>query len=283
MLAVEFLRCPVCQSALADAPGKLSCDKQHAFDIAKEGYCNLLRGKSRGDTKEMLQARRTFLDAGHYALLSSALNAMAGKALAHDAAGALLDLGCGEGYYLGRLHAHLLQQGRNLSALGADISKEAIKMAAKRHQTLSFVVADINQTLPFQSGCASLILNIFAPRNPAEFHRLLAAHGHLLVTIPGDAHLQELRDMLGLLDIEADKAEKVKAKLAPWFDALEEQEIVARARLHGADLLALATMTPNGWHVTDEHTQRLLASPELEVTFSFRCLRFQRRTQAAAV
>lgn len=296
-----IFHCPICDEPLAPEGAALTCPRGHTFDVAREGYVNLLRGKPRGDTREMARARRTFLERGWYAPLARRLCALAAVALAEPgapgagAAPGVLDAGCGEGYYLGQLMEALDQEasgGAEVPAhgtasrlasgertyLGVDISKDAVRMAARRYPGARFVVADVTRRLPVATGAVALLLDVFAPRNAGEFGRVVAPGGGLLVAIPGPAHLAELRDALSLLGIEPEKEQHVTAQLAEAFEPISAEGIEYTMRLDRAAATALVAMTPSAWHRTEE-TAAALASlgDDTAVTASFRALRFRRR------
>jgi SAM-dependent methyltransferase len=175
----------------------LRCSNSHTFDIAREGYVNLLRKKLPGDTKEMLVARRDFLERNHYQPLSDMLNQLVHAYLATSSSPInILDAGCGEGYYLGRLQQYLTDQHYQIQCIGLDISKEAIRMAARHYKQSCFVVANLKERVVLADDALHIILNIFAPRNPAEFTRVLVPGGLLLVAIPAPDHLLQLRSAL---------------------------------------------------------------------------------------
>jgi 23S rRNA (guanine745-N1)-methyltransferase len=220
--------------------------------LSREGYVNLLlsggkRPKIQGDTKEMLQARRRFLEAGHYAPLTQAVNETVAKWLTGQTAITVADAGCGEGYYLGQLQRTWPDETSYF--FGVDVSKTAVQMAAKHYPNAQFVVADVWQRLPFSNASIGALLNLFAPRNPAEFARVLAPNGILLIVIPQPHHLQQLRDRLELLDIEAEKQQKVVAQLADKFALQAIQPITFEMKLDKPALADLVQMTPNYWHV----------------------------------
>lgn len=309
-----ILTCPICAEPLARAGATLRCPRGHSFDVAREGYVNLLTGKPRGDTREMALARRTFLEQGWYRPLADRLAALSSRCLADAAGGApatqaalaLVDAGCGEGYYLGRLldalrpaaparemasrggadapvHAttgglaHDTAPGVRV-CLGVDISKDVVRLAARRYPRARFVVADLTRRLPIATGAVALLLNVFAPRHAAEFARVVAPGGSLLVVIPGPAHLAELRDALSLLGVEPEKERHVVTQLATGFALAEHESIEFTMRLDRAAVAALVTMTPNAWH-RDHDTAGAIASlgDETAATASFRLLRFRRR------
>ncbi|MBO0783474.1 MAG: methyltransferase domain-containing protein, partial [Ktedonobacteraceae bacterium] len=207
MIPIQLLTCPLCARELQQVGSLLRCPQRHTFDIAGEGYVNLLRKQQTGDTREMLRARRSFLEQGYYQPLSEHINNMLIEHLpTTDAAGLhMLDAGCGEGYYLGRLLQALSQHYPSLTAVGIDISKEAVRMAAKRYREAFFAVASIKDRFIFRDVAFHFLLNIFAPRNSAEFARVLLTSGLLMVVIPGEAHLARLRSTLELLNIEQQK------------------------------------------------------------------------------
>ena len=172
MQHIQVLTCPFCLEALELESRTLICPNGHTFDIDKEGYLNLLRKRLPGDTKEMLQARRAFLEHGFYQPLSDAINTLVAERIPSLQAISLLDAGCGEGYYLGCLQQALSEQTNR--CVGLDISKEAIRMAAKRYPNIDFVVANLKEPLPLQDNTFQLILNIFAPRNAPASSSLMA-------------------------------------------------------------------------------------------------------------
>src|SRR6266700_2748638 len=183
---VSLLACPFCQGALEEMGKSLVCPNKHSFDIAREGYVNLLRKKLPGDTSEMLVARRAFLERGFYQPLSDVLNELVVTRIqGMKQAVYILDAGCGEGYYLGRLWQMLAGQGaggkRDSSCLGLDISKDAIRMAARQYPEIDFVVANLKEPLVVRGQVLHFLLNVFAPRNAAEFARVLLTGGWLLV------------------------------------------------------------------------------------------------------
>ncbi len=278
------LICPVCAQPLALAGNALRCEQGHTFDLSREGYANLLRGGGKksatmGDTREMAQARRRFLDAGHYAPLSQAINETARAALEpalFPAPPVVVEAGCGEGYYIAQLRdalAETLPHGE-LCTVGLDISKEAVRLAAKRHRSTRFVVADIWQQLPLADQSVQVLLNVFAPRNPSEFARVIDPNGRLLIVIPAPSHLAALREEFGLLDIEADKQQRVTEQLADAFVLVSEQALSFPIPLAGAALQDLVQMTPNFWHQSPDAAAALATRPVTPIQVAFQLLLF---------
>jgi 23S rRNA (guanine745-N1)-methyltransferase len=294
----NFLICPICGQPLApSASGSaLQCPRNHSFDIAREQYVNLLLKKAPGDTREMLQARRLFLESGHYAPLSNHINELVSRYLTeaiqptlasvsaptHDAVNQpcvpILDAGCGEGYYLGSLQRYLSTHLSELSCcyLGIDSSKEAIRMAARHYKHICFIVASIKEPLPIASSTIQVLLNIFAPRNPSEFARVLLPNGLLLVVIPGPNHLQPLRTQLSLLNIEEDKQQHVIQQFDPWFSLRDTLTLNYQLPLDKQSITHLVRMTPNYWHLSPQSQQAIEQIEQVQTTISFTCLILQK-------
>ncbi|MDU7606372.1 MAG: methyltransferase domain-containing protein, partial [Escherichia coli] len=154
--------CPLCHQPLSREKNSYICPQRHQFDMAKEGYVNLLpvqhkRSRDPGDSAEMMQARRAFLDAGHYQPLRDAIVAQLRERL-DEKATAVLDIGCGEGYYT-HAFADALPE---ITTFGLDVSKVAIKAAAKRYPQVTFCVASSHR-LPFSDTSMDAIIRIYAP------------------------------------------------------------------------------------------------------------------------
>lgn len=276
-----MLICPLCQTGFRQQERTLRCERNHAFDLAREGYVNLLpsggkRPKFLGDSKEMLRARRAFFDAGFYAPLASAIEQAAEETLASKTAVSpptVIDLGCGEGYYVGQL----AQNHPDTCYFGVDIAKEAMRLAARRHKQVQFVVADSKRPLPFRPSAANLLLNIFAPRNPQEFSRLLSENGRLLIVIPQKSHLLELRQAISLLNIEQDKEAKINVQLAPWFQPLQQKTVSFELSLSAESAQQLIAMSPSARHLSQADWAKISSIDSFQTKAAFRLLQFQKR------
>jgi 23S rRNA (guanine745-N1)-methyltransferase len=226
----------------------------------------------------MVLARRAFFDKGYYQPVSELLNQLLVEQLARSPRTrplCVLDAGCGEGYYGGRFHAELSAQGESVVSLGIDSSKDAVRAAARRYPASFFMVADLKSTLPLRDGVLDVMLNIFAPRNLAEYARLLAPNGLLLMLIPGPTHIVQLRQTLHLLDIEENKEQHVIEQFAPSFELLAKRSLSYDLHLQQAEITQLVMMTPNYWHLSDEIRARMLALDTLVTTIDFVCLLFR--------
>nr|WP_245627960.1 23S rRNA methyltransferase [Actinomadura oligospora] len=279
---VEYLICPVCGQPLAQDDRGLRCPDRHSFDVARQGYANLLPGNARpgtADTPEMVRARDAFLTAGHFAPMAQALAHLVSTSLAKTSArhGCLLDAGAGTGYYL----STVLDEPdlHKTSGLALDISKHAARRAARAHARIGAIVADLWRPLPVADGAALAILNVFAPRNAGEFHRVLHPDGPLIVVTPSSRHMGPLVDALGLLKVDDQKAERTDATLADHFDLVSREELEFEASLAHEEILTLVGMGPSAHHISpDTLADRLSALPDPHpVPLSFVLSRFRRK------
>ena len=285
------LSCPICQGGLERVGTRFVCARRHSFDIAREGYVNLLPSRKlprlAGDSKEMVRARQRFLERGHYERLSDALNTLEAEELAGrpepaDApARCVLDVGCGPGYYLGRLQDRLRDCGGRFDFYGIDIARDAARLAARRYRDIQFVVADSQGRVPLADRSVRLLLDVFAPRNPAEFARVVAPGGLLLVAIPRPDHLVELRAGADLLAIEEQKQERVIERFARAFELARTTEVAYEIEPGDEDLADLVLMTPNARHLTPSALDAIRARGPARVTVSVAILAFTRTTTRA--
>lgn len=265
---LDALACPYCGGKLGHDGATVRCGSGHAFDLAREGYLNLLRGDavaSTADTPAMVNSRRTFLDAGHFSAIARAV-ADAACAAADDVPGVVLDAGAGTGYVLGAVLDSLPAR----RGIALDISKHAIRVAARSHERLGGIVADVWSRLPVQDESCVLVLNVFAPRNAEEFARVLTPGGALLVVTPNEDHLVELVHPLGLITVDPRKDERLAAKLGRHFERVGETVLSYRLALSHADAIAAAEMGPSAAHVVaEELAQRVRRlEPPITVTVS---------------
>ena len=248
--ALPYLACPHCGGELWRAEGTLRCSEGHAFDISRAGYVSLLSAGARvgGDTAAMVAARAEFLAAGHFAGLAAELAGLAVQAAAavdaEDAGCCIADVGAGTGYYL----AAALDRRPGRVGLALDASKFALRRAARAHPRIGAVRCDAWSRLPVAAGAAAVALNVFAPREPAELHRVLHPAGRLLVVTPTRDHLAELVGPLGLLTVDSRKEERLAGKLDPWFDLTEARSLRGDLRLDRQAVAAAVGMGPSAWH-----------------------------------
>lgn len=267
---MSFFCCPLCLAPLRQGEHAYTCPNGHSFDRATAGYVHLLpanqkHSKNPGDDKAMVAARSAFLDKGYYAPLAQALCDLAARdsrALSHPA---LLDCGCGEGYYTAALAQRLAQEGRPGPIAGVDISKFALRRAAKRVKEGEFAVASAYR-LPVGEHRADLLFNIFSPLCPQEFARVLRPGGHFYYVVPSALHLWEMKQVL----YEKPYENAVKREDYPGFQWLEAVPLRYTVRLDcSQDIMALFGMTPYAWKTPREGVERLAALNALEVRIGF--------------
>lgn len=295
--AVNALLCPHCGSEFstpAAGAASLACTAGHSFDIARQGYLNLLTGhgtKFVPDTAAMVSARDAFLDSGHYEPLALALaekvkELIAGASL--NAVPLIVDAGTGTGYYLQHVlaefdegHGETQDPGMapTVTAVGMDISKFALRRAARRNPAALNIVWDLWRELPLGAGTADVVLVVFAPRNASEFARILKPGGTLIVVTPLASHLAEIAQEAGLLGIQEDKEAALKHSLEDHFTPAGSRELLVPLRLGPADIGNVALMGPAGHHLDEvELGERLAQLPDTtEATAAFRISTFTAR------
>jgi 23S rRNA (guanine745-N1)-methyltransferase len=266
MVATQWLLCPVCSGPLADAGKSASCAAGHSFDFARSGYLNLTRsGRERpraGDTRAMVVARDEFLAGGHLEPIARAVADRAASGVADQAAGAgadggapppaLVEVGSGTGYHLAAAAARLREGGHPpAAALGIDLSKEAVGLAARRHPDLDFVVADVQSGIPVRSGSVDALLSVLAPRPAPELARVVRPGGRLVVAFAGPRHLAVLRARLDLMDVHGGKLETLRERLGEWFEPAGEELVEHDVVLTRAAAESAVMMGPNARHEVD--------------------------------
>ncbi|MEV5173785.1 putative RNA methyltransferase [Streptomyces flaveolus] len=272
--SLDLLRCPTCRTRrLHPDRGALRCPAGHAFDIARHGYAGLLTGTraTSGDDAAMAEARDRFLSTGAYAPIRQAGARLAADAVSEQAT--VVDAGCGTGYYL----AGVLDQLPGARGLGLDTSVRALRSAARAHDRAAAVAWDVFRPFPLADGVADVVLDVFAPRNPAEFHRVLRPSGRLIVVRPTDRHLAELRGRVpAMVSIDPVKEQRLHRALNPFFEAVVTEQVEYPAALARTDVLDLLAMTPSARHLNraDLNDDGLLPD---EVTVSVLATAYQPR------
>jgi 23S rRNA (guanine745-N1)-methyltransferase/23S rRNA (guanine748-N1)-methyltransferase len=208
-----------------------------------------------GDTAVMVEHRDSFLRSGRYDFIREQIEAAAPKL---PEQGCLADIGGGTGYY----SAAVLARNPTARGIVLDASKFAARRVARGQERATAIVADAWQRLPLADSALDLVLNVFAPRNPAEFRRVLKPTGMLLTVTPTPEHLLALISELGLLRVDARKADRIAEQLGPSFDLVSTIRRTKQLELTASDIEAIVGMGPNAWH-TDagrlrEHIARLV-------------------------
>lgn len=266
---VDILADPNDGAALSGAGdfSRLVSESGHSFDVAKQGYVTLAAGaglKHKGDDMDMVNARETYLAMGHFAPFVEAVTgavqgALDSASLAESTPASLLEVGAGTGYYL----AHTLDSIAEARGVGLDISPHAAKHLAKCHPRVGAVVADVWERLPIRDESVDAISVVFAPRNPAEFQRVLVPGGQVIVLTPDAGHLDELREPLGILGVEDGKVERMYEQAEGYLEqAADPVDISFPIELDKASVAAQVGMSPSARHISaGELAERMAALP----------------------
>jgi 23S rRNA (guanine745-N1)-methyltransferase len=271
---MTLLTCPVrgCGEPLERRERALACPRGHSFDLARSGYANLLqpqdrRSKNPGDSLDSVEARRRLLDAGYGgALLRALLEEV--ESIGLPAGAAVLDIGCGEGYYLGSIGRE-----RSIEAHGVDLSAVAIDLAARRYPEATWTVANADRALPYAAGAFDLVLSIDARLHPAEMRRVLKENGHLLVAVPGPDDLIELRAAVLGEGRRRERLEAAAERLAGDFELEARRTVRDRARLGPEEVRDALAAT---YRLRDSRRPALAGlGSEVAVTLSHELARFK--------
>ena len=271
---LSIFACPLCGEKLAIDEQVYRCTSGHCFDKAKEGYVNLLpanrqHASAPGDDKDMVKARTAFLDSGRYTPLKEALCALAAKYAGERTA--LLDAGCGEGYYTEGLSRVIAEKGGRTG--GADLSKAAVKKAAKRCREAEIAVSSVYH-LPLADGSVDMVTDCFSPLAKEEYRRVLKDGGHFLYVVPGARHLWEMKEVL----YEQPYENEVREEAYEGFRLQETVPLSFGIHLEKTEeIMALFRMTPYAWKTPKEGVERLAEQKELGLTAAFRILVYERK------
>lgn len=258
--------CPLCHAPLTRSGNSYLCPQRHQFDQAKEGYVNLLpvqhkRSREPGDSAEMMQARRAFLDAGHYQPLRDAVSDKL-RAIAPEN---LLDIGCGEGYYT---HAFAAEASQTW---GLDVSKTAVRYGAKRYPQVNFCVAS-SQRLPFDDNSMDVVVRIYAPCNPLELKRVVKPGGWVITVTPGPRHLMEMKGLIySEIQLHAPHSEVIEG-----FSLVSHDALAYPMQLTGEEATTLLQMTPFAWRAKPEVWEALKRETQFNCQTDFAIHAWQR-------
>lgn len=242
-VVLDLLACPHCGSPFVRADRTVRCGSGHSFDLARQGHLNLLgrAPPTNADSAAMVASRDRFLTGGAYAGLADTLAEV--TATLDPRPATVVEVGAGTGYYLSRVVEAV--DGRGLAL---DVSPAAARRAARTSPRIGSVVADAWCPLPVRGGVVDLIVSVFAPRNPAEFARVLAPRGGVVIAAPLPDHLNELRTELGLLSIETDKQARIEASMTAGFVPAGTRICRYAVELAPSALADLVLMGPNAFH-----------------------------------
>ena len=273
----SLFRCPLCGTPLEREETRWLCPNRHSFDRAAAGYVHLLpanqkHSKDPGDDKAMVAARSAFLEKGYYAPLQEALCRAVAEYAVNFSAPVVLDSGCGEGYYTAGLFQTLSQEELTPQIAGVDLSKAALRRAAKRLPEGEFAVASVYH-LPMPDQSADVLVNIFSPLAIEEFARVLRPGGLFCYAVPSARHLWEMKQVLYSRPYE----NPVKREDYSGFIWQNVKEIRRTVELEeNADIMALFGMTPYAWKTPREGVARLENLDRLRCQIGFDLHLYQR-------
>ncbi len=273
-MADMILACPVCGERLAITGRSYTCPARHCFDMAKSGYVNLLLSKHigkavHGDNRLMVQARRDFLEKGYYSSLRDAVCRQAVKLLPEG--GTVLDAGCGEGYYTQGIKSAFDEAVIPVDMYGIDISKTAAEFAAKRRCGVTFAAASVFH-LPVMGSSCDMLITMFAPYAGEEFRRVLRPGGRMIMAIPSEEHLWELKQAV----YDTPYRNEVKGYELEGFEFIGSERVTFNMELGSQeDIQSLFSMTPYYYRTGKAEQQRLAALPSLTVKADFEVLTYR--------
>ncbi|MDO4459056.1 MAG: methyltransferase domain-containing protein [Clostridia bacterium] len=261
--------CSVCGSKLEITEHALVCtneEKQHSFDMARQGYVHLVKpnkmhSKNPGDTKLMVDSRREFLTAGYYDIFADKLCEIVKNQGMESPV--ILDCGCGEGYYTGKIKECL----PNADISGFDISKLAVKAAAGKYKNINFAVSSVFD-IPVPNESVDILTDVFSPLAEKEFLRVLKKNGVFIYAVPGERHLWGLKEVL----YENPYENEYKETAYEGFELTDRITVKGEIRLYSnAQIMNLFSMTPYYWKTDIKGSERLRALNELttEIHFDF--------------
>ncbi|MBQ3136598.1 MAG: methyltransferase domain-containing protein [Clostridia bacterium] len=255
--------CPVCGEELREESRSMKCGKGHCFDRAKEGYINLIAGTHKkgsliGDNRDMALSRRSFLEKGYFdILLNELISIIKDKSLPCPH---ILDICCGEGYY-----SHKIKEKVNCEMCGFDISKEMVRLAAKRKNGCEYFVANLSR-IPVRDKSIDIVFHLFAPFHEKEFSRILKDKGTLITVVAGENHLFELKEILYDTPYKNDEMPPETENITPK----EKRKVTGKIHLSSKeDIDALFRMTPYYYRTSDRDKEKLFSFNELDVTVDF--------------
>ncbi|MCK6262049.1 23S rRNA (guanine(745)-N(1))-methyltransferase [Vibrio sp. ZSDE26] len=269
-------QCPLCHQALVLSQRTFKCDNNHQFDLAKEGYVNLMpahhkRSKDPGDNKEMMQARRAFLQTGYYDQMRQAVATLCKMNIESEQA-QLLDIGCGEGYYTDQVASTLKASLPQAQVYGLDISKVAIRYAAKQYPQCEFSVASSHR-LPFADHSLDAILRIYAPCKADELARTLKSDGKVITVTPAARHLYQLREKIySDVHLHSEDPEELDG-----FELVHQEKLNYTMNLAKGDALQLLQMTPFAWKASDELKKELANVEQFDCESDFMLRVYKKR------
>lgn len=280
-----LLRCPVCKEILDKYTDNKTyrCKNNHTYDIAKEGYVNLLisnqkRSKNPGDSKDMVLARMDFLNRGYYKPIADKISELIlGHLRDKNVTKAnILDLGCGEGYYLVNLKNYIQNNNIDADYYGMDVSKDAVRYASKSNKNEKNCIWAVgnNFHIPAKDKSMDCILSVFSPIDIHECNRVLKDNGIFVRVLPRTNHLIQLRD---IIYSEVNLNNKVYTADENENEYVKEANVTFDMNLNKEEILSLLKMTPHYWKSTPENKEKLERYDSLTITVDMRIGVFEKK------
>ena len=277
IIKAHNLACPIDGKRLESRGKQLVCENGHSFDVARQGYVNLLpvqhkRTKDPGDSKEMVLARANFLNSGVYQTIANTLADISTALIKNDANAesdeiCFMDAGCGEGYYFDSLFNTLKSKdgNRNLSFIGLDISKPAIVEAAKRNKQISWVVGT-NRQPPVADNSVDIIICVFGFQSFEGFNKILKPGGKIILVEPGLNHLKELREII-YKEVKKTDPQNLSFVEKMGFSVADTQPLQFKTcEINNEQIHNLLIMTPHFYRATKEGREAASKLQKLELT-----------------
>ena len=265
----SILRCPVCHAQLVLESRTAACGQGHSFDVARQGYVNLLlpdkrRSLEPGDSPDMMRSRRAFLRAGFYDQVASAAGAALAEAIAGREQARVADLGCGEGFFLSQVKGALPGGDSGLhDCYGVDISRTGIRLATDYDRAVTWIVASIHNS-PFLPQSLDAILSMWAPVAQDDLRRIVREDGCVVTVTSGPDHLDALRALI-YASVEPHAAAPLAG--SPHFERSGSSRVRYPIALRSREqIMHLLAMTPYYWNISLETKARVEAVSELELT-----------------
>ncbi|MBE9560758.1 MAG: methyltransferase domain-containing protein [Proteobacteria bacterium] len=268
----DNLACPIDGNRLEQTENQYVCENGHTFDIARQGYVNLLpvqhkRSKQPGDSKAMVLARTRFLDTGIYQAIAIKLAETVSSIIIDDDDGCFLDAGCGEGYYFDFLFNSLKdrEDAGKLSFIGLDISKDAVLQASKRNRQISWVVGT-NRQLPVEDESVDIIQCLFGFLSVEGFNKALKPGGTIILVDPGPDHLKELREIIYPEVSKTKQSALAQMELADFSPEGTERLQFKTTVTNSEQINHLLMMTPHFYRASKEGREAVGKLDELDIT-----------------
>lgn len=270
--SMQNIICPHCQNELKEAENKVyKCLNNHCFDLSKEGYLNLLRVNKKksndpGDNEMMISARRNFLEKGYYDPLIDAIKqTISTKLKFKDTSINILDAGCGEGYYSQNSLSNF--DKLKTSVIGTDISKSAVKYAAKKYKNNFYFVSSVYD-LPIANNSMDAVLSVFSPIHPPEFKRVLSEKGYLIIVSPVENHMKDLAELI-YNEFRPHEYNIIENMDNNFKHVLTNRKTFKINITSSETLLDLLKMTPYYWNTSKEAQEKINSCEDITIMCDF--------------